>query len=75
MSAKTKKVIYKCAHVKKKVCLDVANEEEKALLGSKIVAQTVLKCDLKAMGGCNQSLGRFDTKCPAVGQAAKCTLK
>ncbi|MGE3724027.1 MAG: hypothetical protein AB7I41_00640 [Candidatus Sericytochromatia bacterium] len=73
--AKAVKVIYKCALVKKKVCLDVENEVEKALLGSKTVAQTVLKCDLKSMGGCNQSLDRFDTKCPAVGQAAKCTLK
>jgi hypothetical protein len=73
--AKTAKVIYKCTHVKKKVCLDVESETEKAFLGQKIVAQTVLKCDLLAMGGCNMRLDRFDTQCPAVAQAGKCGLK
>ena len=75
MSAKTAKVIYKCNHVRKKVCLDVHSESEKAFLGQKIVAQTVLKCDLQAMGGCNMRLEAFDTPCPAVAQAARCALK
>lgn len=75
MSTKTTKVIYKCSHVRKKVCLDVENQVEKALLGQKIIAQTVLSCDLQSMGGCNMRLDRFDTKCPAIAQAAKCNLK
>lgn len=75
MTAKTKKLIYKCSHVKKKVSLDIENEIEKKMLGSKIISQSVLKCDLQSMGGCAMRLDRFDTKCPAVAQAQKCTLK
>lgn len=75
MSVKTDKVIYKCSHVRKKVCLDVENTMEKAFFGQKITAQTVLRCDLQSMGGCKMRLDRFDTKCPAVAQAAKCGLK
>ncbi|PIQ24780.1 hypothetical protein COW36_23705 [bacterium (Candidatus Blackallbacteria) CG17_big_fil_post_rev_8_21_14_2_50_48_46] len=75
MSGKKAKVIYKCPHVRKKVCVDVENELEKGLLGSKITAQTVIACDLQAMGGCNMRLDRFDCKCPALAQALKCSLK
>lgn len=75
MSAKVKKVIYKCPFVKKKVSLDVASEVEKKLLGHKISAQKLLKCDLQSMGGCSMRIDTFDSKCPAVAQAAKCALK
>lgn len=75
MTAKTKRIIYKCSHVKKKVKLDVENELEKSLFGSKVTAQTLVKCDLQAMGGCSMRIERFDTKCPAVAQASKCALK
>lgn len=75
MTSKPKRVLYKCPHVKKKVCLDVENEVEKGLLRTKIVSQTLLKCDLQSMGGCNMQIDRFDTQCPAVAQAEKCTLK
>lgn len=75
MAAKVKTIIYKCAHVKKKVRLDVANELQSGFLGQKVTAQEVVKCDLQAMGGCSQRLDRFDTKCPAVAQAGKCALK
>lgn len=73
--AKPQKIIYKCAQVKKKVCLDVEVEADKGFFGSKVTAQTVVKCDLQAMGGCNMRIDRFDTRCPAVAQAGKCTLK
>jgi len=75
MAVKAKKVIYKCPHVKKKVSLDVKSEEEKKLLGSKITSQTLMKCDLQAMGGCKMRIDRFDSQCPAVAQAEKCALK
>lgn len=75
MAAKTKKVIFKCPLVKKKVCLDVNSDEEKGLLSTKIHAQKLLKCDLQSMGGCSQRIDAFDTKCPAVAQAHKCSLK
>lgn len=75
MTAKTKKIIYKCSHVKKKVSLDVANEIEQKILGSKIISQSLLKCDLQSMGGCSMRIDQFDSKCPAVAQAQKCTLK
>lgn len=73
--AKIQKIIYKCAHVKKKVSLDVEIESEKGFFGSKITSQNLVKCDLQAMGGCNMRIDRFDTRCPAVAQAGKCTLK
>lgn len=75
MATKVQHLIYKCPHVKKKVSLDVEVEAEKGLLGSKIKDQTVCKCDLQAMGGCNMRIDDFDTRCPAVAQAAKCQLK
>lgn len=75
MAEQVKNLIYKCPHVKKKVCLDVANELEPGLLGSKVTAQQLVRCDLQAMGGCSMRIDRFDTRCPAVAQAAKCTLK
>lgn len=75
MADKVKKILYKCPHVKKKVSLDVALETEKGLFGSKVTGQQLLSCDLQAMGGCNMHPERFDTKCPAVAQAAKCALK
>lgn len=75
MTAKVKKIIYKCAHVKKKVCLDVENEMEKGLLGSKVTGQNLIKCDLQSMGGCNMRIDSFDSRCPAVAQASKCALK
>lgn len=75
MANKVRKIIYKCSHVKKKVSLDVNSEEEKKLLGHKITAQQLMRCDLQAMGGCSMRIERFDTKCPAVAQAEKCALK
>lgn len=75
MANKVQHLIYKCALVKKKVSLDVEVEAEKGLLGSKVTAQTVCKCDLQAMGGCSMRIDSFDTRCPAVAQAAKCQLK
>ena len=75
MPNKVEKIIYKCSHVKKKVCLDVEIEAERGLLGSKVKAEHVCKCDLQAMGGCSMRIDSFDTRCPAVAQAAKCSLK
>lgn len=75
MPSKVTKVVYKCSHAKKKVSLDVDTESEKGLLGSKIIAQTLIKCDLQSMGGCSMRIDSFDTKCPAVAAAAKCALK
>lgn len=73
---KKHKVIYKCSHIKKKVCLDVKSDVEKSgLFGKKINHQQVLNCDVQSMGACSMRLDRFDTKCPAVAQAQKCTLK
>lgn len=72
-----KTIKFKCPLVgKKEVILDVdSQEEKKGLFGTKILSQQVLRCDLQSMGGCNQKLDAFDTKCPAVGQASKCVLK
>lgn len=75
MAKTLKTIIYKCSHVRKKVRLDVESEIEKGFLGSKITEQKLRKCDLQSMGGCNMRIDRFDTKCPAVAQAAKCSLK
>ena len=75
MTTKVKRVLYKCPHVKKKVCLDVENELEKRLLGTKVISQSLVKCDLQSMGGCSMQIDRFDTQCPAVAQAEKCALK
>ncbi len=75
MASKIKTIIYKCSHVRKKVRLDVESKVEKGFLGSKITEQHLHKCDLQSMGGCSMRIDRFDTKCPAVAQAGKCTLK
>ncbi len=73
-----KTIIYKCPYVKKKVALDVKYTwgEKKTLLGGQqIEAQELKKCDLQSMQGCNLRIDTFDSKCPAVALAAKCTLK
>lgn len=75
MATKVKKIIYKCPHVKKKVCLDVEVEAQPGLLGSKVTGQTLSSCDLQAMGGCSMRLESFDCRCPALAAAAKCALK
>jgi len=75
MAEQVKNIIYKCPHVGKKVRLNVYSEVEKKLFGKKILDQELRECDLQSMGGCNMRIDRFDSKCPAVAQAAKCTLK
>lgn len=75
MAEQIKSMIYRCPHVGKKVRLKVYSEIEKKLLGKKILDQELQACDLQSMGGCSMRIDRFDSKCPAVAQAAKCTLK
>lgn len=75
MAEQVKTMLYKCPHVGKKVRLTVYSDVEKKLLGKKILEQELKSCDLQAMGGCSMRIDRFDSKCPAVAQAAKCTLK
>lgn len=70
------KLLYKCPNVKKKVTLDVEVEgKKKSLLGVKYDSQSIQKCDLQSMGGCNIKIHIFNTKCPAVPLAEKCALK
>lgn len=75
MAEHVKTMLYKCPHVGKKVRLTVYSEVEKKLFGKKILDQELKGCDLQSMGGCNMRIDRFDSKCPAVALAAKCSLK
>ncbi len=75
MAEQIKPLIYKCPHVGKKVRLMVYSEVEKKFLGKKIIDQELQECDLQAMGGCSMRIDAFDTKCPAVALANKCSLK